>query len=530
MKISDFLKFRFKTIILIIALAALGCGLTAYSSYLLTTTANAVKNLDMVNFLIYSLLSTITSIVSYMLIYTGRFLYTKYEQKYLHHIRQEIITNYYDNGQNDGNVANMQNSLTNDLNMLTEMFLDPLFKILNFILDIVFSISVVLTFNIYLLLLIVILAIMLLFLPKLISKPLQNLTNNVSEKNQLYIDLIQKWINGLAILQRYQAKSKLLSVLSDGASALEGAKVKKEKELTKIDTLSTSLNMLAQSLVLFLAGFLIIIKQLNFGVFFSIGNFASLVFSELVALNQNVTLIQSAKMLNAKIAKDIEPIPTYTKEISGNIDCFASLNITGLRKDFANGEHLSYPNIQIKAGEKILLSGDSGTGKSTLFKLILHELEPTSGEITFKDEHGKIIQPNLNRIGYIPQDPILFPGTIKENITMFNSKLNKTAQIWAQKMQLADDLEKFPQGIETYVDLDKNNLSGGQRQKIVLARTKVYRSKLILIDEGTSAIDERATLSILKNLLFGPETIIFIAHNWSPELHDMFDREIILKK
>ena len=273
MKISDFLKFRFKTIILIIALAALGCGLTAYSSYLLTPTANAVKNLDMVNFLIYSLLSTITSIVSYMLIYTGRFLYTKYEQKYLHHIRQKIITNYYDNGRNDGNVANMQNSLTNDLNMLTEMFLDPLFKILNFILDIVFSISVVLTFNIYLLLLIVILAIMLLFLPKLISKPLQNLTNNVSEKNQLYIDLIQKWINGLAILQRYQAKSKLLSVLSGGASALEGAKVKKEKELTKIDTLSTSLNMLAQSLVLFLAGFLIIIKQLNFGVFFSIGNF-----------------------------------------------------------------------------------------------------------------------------------------------------------------------------------------------------------------------------------------------------------------
>ncbi|MBA1395321.1 ABC transporter ATP-binding protein, partial [Lactobacillus sp. XV13L] len=129
------------------------------------------------------------------------------------------------------------------------------------------SISVVLTFNVYLLLLIVILAIMLLFLPKLISKPLQNLTNNVSEKNQLYIDLIQKWTNGLAILQRYQAKNKLLSVLSGGASALDNAKVKKEKTSTKIDTLSTSLNMLAQSLILFLAGFLIIIKQLNFGVF-----------------------------------------------------------------------------------------------------------------------------------------------------------------------------------------------------------------------------------------------------------------------
>ena len=62
-------------------------------------------------------------------------------------------------------------------------------------------------------------------------------------------------------------------------------------------------------------------------------------------------------------------------------------------------------------------------------------------------------------------------------------------------------------------------------KKIVLARTKVYGSKLLLIDEGTSAIDEKATLKILKNILQGPETIVFIAHNWSKELHG--DRKIV---
>lgn len=65
----------------------------------------------------------------------------------------------------------------------------------------------------------------------------------------------------------------------------------------------------------------------------------------------------------------------------------------------------------------------------------------------------------------------------------------------------------MPNGINTYINLDQLNLSGGQRQKIVLARTKVYGSKLLLIDEGTSAIDEKATLKILKNILQGPETL-----------------------
>lgn len=89
--------------------------------------------------------------------------------------------------------------------------------------------------------------------------------------------------------------------------------------------------------------------------------------------------------------------------------------------------------------------------------------------------------------------------------------------------------KKMPNGINTYINLDQLNLSGGQRQKIVLARTKVCGSKLLLIDKGTSAIDEKATLKILKNILQGPEAIVFIAHNWSKELHDLFDREIYLQ-
>ncbi|MFM9785985.1 ABC transporter ATP-binding protein, partial [Streptomyces scabiei] len=73
-------------------------------------------------------------------------------------------------------------------------------------------------------------------------------------------------------------------------------------------------------------------------------------------------------------------------------------------------------------------------------------------------------------------------------------------------------------------------ISGGQRQKIVLARAKIHDSNLILIDEGTSAIDKKGTKVILENLLKSKATILFIAHNFSPELRQIFDREIHLNK
>ena len=97
-------------------------------------------------------------------------------------------------------------------------------------------------------------------------------------------------------------------------------------------------------------------------------------------------------------------------------------------------------------------------------------------------------------------------------------------------MNFADDIAKFTEGLDEKINLDKLNISGGQRQKIVLARAKVHNSDIILIDEGTSAIDQKATMSILKNLLKSKTTIVFIAHNFNEEMHQLFDREIHLVK
>lgn len=527
MRLKDFIKSNVWLAILVSAIAVLACFCQAYENYLISPMTNSLRNSMLNSFIFFVTMNVLMAALGYLLRYLLGYLFVKQSQGYIHQLRNKITNKYFLTEYNTTPVSEMQSRLTNDINMLSDTYLDSLINILVTVLDIVFSSVVIIKFNFYLVFLILGLAGMVLFIPKLISGPLQKATNEVSLKNSKYLDIIDKWLSGLAALQRYHASKRMIATLSSNSHQLEQATVNKEAKSDILYSINTAVNMLAQGAVAMTAGILVLNKQIEFGAFFSILDLTSLVFSQLVSLTTFIAKIQSAKKLNTRVLKSYSSLLPKTKNVE-NLNFFDSLAIKDLAVHFNNGENICYPNIKIKAGEKILLSGDSGTGKSTLFKLILGEISPASGEIVFKNEAGKVINPDLTQIGYIPQNPKLFPGTIIENITMFDSQLNKSANIWAKRVQLTSDLAKFPAGIDTVVDLDKGNLSGGQCQKIVLARTEVYNSKIVLIDEGTSAIDSTATQVILQNLLKSSATIIFIAHNLTPEMHKMFDREIHL--
>ncbi|MEB3362791.1 ABC transporter ATP-binding protein [Lactobacillus sp. R2/2] len=196
---------------------------------------------------------------------------------------------------------------------------------------------------------------------------------------------------------------------------------------------------------------------------------------------------------------------------------------------YQNGESITYPDFKINKGDKVLLSGDSGTGKSTLFKVLLGKLTPETGEVYFTAKDGTKILPQNAQLGYVAQDATLFPDTIANNITMFNRKLTSKLKEVIQRVQLVPDLAKFPKQIDTVVDLDQGNLSGGQRQKVVLARAEVHDEPFLLLDEATSAIDSNATSAIIGDLLDTDKTVLMIAHNFSPELKEKFDYQIHLQ-
>lgn len=267
--------------------------------------------------------------------------------------------------------------------------------------------------------------------------------------------------------------------------------------------------------------------QIVFGAVITTIQFCATVMNGASLFVSQWNLVESTQGLRDEIGKLQSPV-----QINVDYHCdqkIHKLEVKNLSLKFENGESITYPDFVVEQGEKVLLTGDSGTGKSTLFKLILGKLKPTRGQVAFKDKDDNLINLNQDELGYIAQDGTLFPDTIENNITMFNSSLNSQVKSAVVAVNFAQDLAKMPQGLEQRVDLDNENLSGGQKQKIILARAIVHHRKWILIDEGTSAIDSQATKEILKNLLKSDSTIIMIAHNFSQDLVDMFDRKIELE-
>lgn len=209
----------------------------------------------------------------------------------------------------------------------------------------------------------------------------------------------------------------------------------------------------------------------------------------------------------------------------------ASLEVHELRFRYADTEPLVLDNLsfRIEAGECVGIAGPSGTGKSTLLKLIAGLAAPTSGQVLVDGKTlGTLGLKNYrHRIGCVLQDDRLFAGSIYENIAGFDPAMNAD---WiaecARMAAIHDDIMAMPMGYETLVGDMGSTLSGGQRQRIVLARAICRRPSILLLDEATSHLDPDNERRIGEAVRALPMTRIVIAHRQSTL--DATDRVLLL--
>lgn len=177
-------------------------------------------------------------------------------------------------------------------------------------------------------------------------------------------------------------------------------------------------------------------------------------------------------------------------------------------------------NFQIQAGETVALVGPSGAGKSTIIQLLLQYYDIQGGQILIDGEDTQVLgeQQVRSKIAIVPQEVILFGGTIRENISY--GKLDATEEEIIEAARQANCLEfitHFPEGLETIVGERGIKLSGGQRQRIAIARAILKNPAILLLDEATSALDsesERLVQDALEKLMQN-RTSIVIAHRLS---------------
>ncbi len=189
-------------------------------------------------------------------------------------------------------------------------------------------------------------------------------------------------------------------------------------------------------------------------------------------------------------------------------------------------------SLKIPHGQKVGLVGPSGGGKTTLTKLLLRFMDIQSGTILIDQQNiAAITQDDLrSSVAYVPQEPLLFHRSIKENIAYGDLTATQEEIIQAATLAHAHEfIEKLPQGYDTLVGERGVKLSGGEKQRVAIARAMLKKAPVLVLDEATSALDsksEKAIVSALDNLMKGRTTIV-IAHRLSTIRK--LDRILVLK-
>ncbi|WP_168440976.1 ATP-binding cassette domain-containing protein [Microbacterium sp. K27] len=211
---------------------------------------------------------------------------------------------------------------------------------------------------------------------------------------------------------------------------------------------------------------------------------------------------------SARVATEIERIEEpETGAVTGGGDV---LRISGLSYRYPGTDHDVLRGVDLRAGrgEVHAIAGPSGAGKSTLFDLVLGFLPPTAGTVELD---GRPLRPS--DVAVVSQHPVLFTGTIRDNVDLFDAGQEALEDACAAAGVL-DEIRAIPGGFDARVAEAGTSLSGGQRQRLALARALLARRPVLLVDEPTSALDDRSALTVAETLerVAAERIVLMISH------------------
>ncbi len=246
----------------------------------------------------------------------------------------------------------------------------------------------------------------------------------------------------------------------------------------------------------------------NVGEVVAVINYATRISGAFSVFSMIIIFFSRAKASSERIVEvldtevdlvDTEQSATESRTFKGHI----RFRGVSFRYPETETEVLKGISFEVKAGSTVAIIGSTGSGKSSLFHLIPRLYDVTKGEVQvdYKDIREIKLEHLRRQIGYVPQETLLFTGTIKENIAWGkeDSSIEEIIEA-AKKAQIHETISKFTNGYQTVLGQKGVNLSGGQKQRLAIARALVRKPKILLLDDSTSALDLKTEANILESL------------------------------
>lgn len=364
----------------------------------------------------------------------------------------------------------------------------------------------------------------------LLSKKIKKVQKNITEESNALAGNTTETLRNIELVKALGLGEREIERLKATSGEILKLELKKVKYLRSLSFIQGTIVNLVRTILLGSMLYFIFTGKISFGEFFSLWIYSFFLFGPLQDIGNVITTWREAQIS----LENFESIKNKPKEyapespiVFSSIDTISAKNLSFKHKN-SESESIKDISFSVKKGQTIAFVGPSGSGKSTLIKLMVGLYNSNTGSINYNDKNIQEYNKDelRSRIGIVTQDTQLFSGTLYDNISFaclpeknitkedcFNALIEASGQ---------SILDRSALGIDTKIGENGIKLSGGEKQRIAIARALIRNPEVLIFDEATSALDsitEEAISSTIKSLGDGDKITVLIAHRLSTVMH-----------
>lgn len=416
--------------------------------------------------------------------------------------------------------------LTNDIKMLSDDYFASLYQLILFGIMLFFSFCMYIYIDPSMLLFVCIAAAAPLVLPRIQEKHLKSSRADFSKKSEEYVGNTTEILNGYEIIHGFGVQRLFQKKNEEKTSAAADSEYKFQKSINYSITLSSFLSNGLFFLVLMFGMFLVFEGRITVGYMIAAVNLSNFIITPCQVISQSYARVKASCKIRGKIENMMNP--EEQEEVEEAEKHFSKMEVKQVQFAYENTKDKILQDITFtcEKNEKIALLGESGSGKSTLAKILCGNITEYSGDILYYDGEKQVLnqKTGCKWIGYVSQNPYIFHDTIRNNICLYEAYPEEEIRHVLKQVGLVEAVEELEQGLDTVISENVKNLSGGQLQRIALARLVIRKYDLIIVDEITSSLDPETTDAIMKLLLDLDGMVVVITHDTFGEYMERFDK------
>lgn len=429
------------------------------------------------------------------------------------------------------NSADYLSAIVNDVKLVEENYLIPLLLSVQMVALFLATLGILCYLSPMITVILLGFLVLMFLVPAVLGKALQQRQEAYSQKLAAFTARTKDFLSGYEVVRGFAIDSFILKKFRQENRRAANAKLRADRLVAVNESLADLLSTISIVVVVFVAAYMVLRGNITAGTLLALIQLSGTFSTPVLVIMQNFPKMTGMKPILKKLEQlcdEGEQEKLHIGSGEKGAGCFKELLLENVEFGYEKDKSvLKGIDLSIEPGKKYALLGDSGSGKTTLIKLLTGYSGRYEGRICYDGREVRLMdRQELSRlISVIHQNVYLFDTDIRQNICLDESFSEEELAMALEKSGTSEFLDRLEAGVDTPVGENGNRLSGGQRQRIAVARALIRRTPILILDEGTSAVDQKTANAIERKLLAEEGlTLITITHHMQEELADRYDR------